>query len=188
MTTFVTHTIETAPEESKPILKEVTTKYGFVPNSLAIMAEAPTLLESYMMLNNVFDKTNLNEAERQVILMTNSSQNGCTYCMAAHTSISQMAKVPDNVIESLRTNTPIKDSKLEALHTFAIIINETRGWPSQEQVSAFLAAGYTKQTILEVIVGTSIKVLSNYTNHVAETKIDDAFASNAWTENKTSAK
>ena len=120
--------------------------------------------------------------------MTNSSQNGCTYCMAAHTSISQMAKVPDNIIESLRTNTPIKDSKLEALHTFAIIINETRGWPSQEQVSVFLAAGYTKQTILEVIVGTSIKVLSNYTNHVAETKIDDAFASNAWTENKTSVK
>ena len=107
--------------------------------------------------------------------------------MAAHTTISQMAKVPADVIEALRNNTPIADPKLEALRTFAAIINEARGWPSEAQVEAFLAAGYTRQTVLEVILGTSLKVMSNYTNHVAETKVDDAFAPNTWSSAETAA-
>ena len=101
--------------------------------------------------------------------------------MAAHTTISQMAKVPSDVIDALRDDTPIADPKLEALRIFAGVVNETRGWPEQEQTDAFLTAGYTEQAVLEVILGTSLKVMSNYTNHIAHTKVDDAFAPNAWT-------
>lgn len=187
MTDFKTHTIETAPDASKPLLQGAKNAYSFVPNLLGTMAEAPALLEGYMTLAGIFDKTDLSETERQIILMTNNRLNGCTYCMAAHTTISQMAKVPADVIEALRNNTPIADPKLEALRTFAAVINETRGWPSETQVEAFLAAGYTRQTVLEVILGTSLKVMSNYTNHVAETKVDDAFAPNTWSSAETAA-
>ncbi len=180
MTDFKTHTVETAPSPSKPFLEGARNAYGFVPNLLGTMAEAPALLEGYMALAGIFDKTDLSETERQIILMTNNRLNGCVYCMAAHTTISQMAKVPADIIEALRAGTPIADPKLEALRVFAGVINETRGWPSDSQVEAFLAAGYTRQTVLEVILGTSLKVMSNYTNHVAETQVDDAFAPNAW--------
>ena len=101
--------------------------------------------------------------------------------MAAHTTISQMAKVPADVIEALRAGTPIADAKLEALRQFAIVINETRGWPPEDAVNAFLSAGYSKQAILEVILGTALKVMSNYTNHIAETSLDKPFAPNVWT-------
>ncbi len=181
MTDFTTHTINSAPEAAKPTLEGVNSAFGFVPNLLATMAEAPALLEGYTTLAKIFDKTSLSETERQIILMTNNRLNGCTYCMAAHTTLSQMAGVPADVIDALRGNTPIADAKLEALRTFAAVINETRGWPSDAQIEAFLAAGYTRQTVLEVILGTSLKVLSNYTNHVASTEIDAAFAANAWT-------
>ena len=77
--------------------------------------------------------------------------------------------------------------KLEALRTFAVIIHETHGRPTEEQVEAFLAAGYTKQTVLEVIVGTSLKVLSNYTTPIVEPKLDDAFAPMAWSKDMASA-
>lgn len=187
MTNFQAHTVETAPETSKPFLEGARNAYGFVPNLLGTMAEAPALLEGYMTLAGVFDKTNLSETERQIILMTNNRLNGCTYCMAAHTTISQMANVPADIVEALRSNTPIEDPKLEALRVFAGVINETRGWPSDQQVEAFLAAGYTRQTVLEVILGTSLKVMSNYTNHVAETQVDDAFARNAWTQDHAQA-
>jgi uncharacterized peroxidase-related enzyme len=180
MTDFATHTIETAPEASKPLLEGAKGTFGFIPNLLGTMAEAPAMLEGYMTLAGIFDKTDLSETERQIILMTNNRLNGCTYCMAAHTSISQGAGVPADVIEALRTNTPIADAKLEALRTFAAAINESRGWPTDAQVEAFLSAGYTKQAIIEVILGTALKVMSNYTNHVAETTVDAAFAPNAW--------
>ena len=147
----------------------------------ATMAEAPALLEGYTALSGILQKTDLNETERQIVLMTNNRLNGCEYCMSAHTAISHMSGVAADVIDALRTNTPIKDAKLEALRSFSAVINETRGWPKAPDVEAFLNAGYTRQNILEVILGTALKVMSNYTNHIAQTKLDDAFKPVAWT-------
>ena len=91
------------------------------------MAEAPALLEGYQTLAGIFDKSDLNATERQVVLMTNNVLNGCSYCMAAHTTIAKGQKVPDDVITALRDGTPIADTKLEALRQFAAKVNETRG-------------------------------------------------------------
>lgn len=180
MTSFTTHTIETAPEGAQPFLYAAKRAYGFIPNLLGTMAEAPAILEGYMTLAGIFDKSGLSETERQIILMTNNRLNGCSYCMAAHTSIAQGAGVPADVIKALRTNRPIADARLEALRRFAAVINETRGWPGPSDIEPFLAAGYTRQNILEVILGTAVKVMSNYTNHVAATELDAAFSPNAW--------
>lgn len=181
MSSFPHHSIESAPAAAKPILESAKRALGFVPNLYAGMAEAPAILEGYTTLSGIFDKSDLTATERQIILMTNNRLNGCVYCMAAHTTIAQGAGVPDDVIESLREGTPIADSKLEALRRFAEVINETRGWPTDADLDAFFAAGYTHQSVLEVILGTSLKVLSNYTNHVAQTPLDKAFEPNAWT-------
>ena len=74
----------------------------------------------------------------------------------------------------------IKDKKLEALRTFAIAVNEKRGWPGDSDIEALLSAGYTRQTVLEVVLGTSLKVMSNYTNHITQTPLDDVFVANEW--------
>lgn len=180
MTQFTRHSIETAPTNSQPIIEGIKKTMGFLPNLLATMAESPAMLESYMTLARIFDKTNLSETERQIILMTNNRLNGCIYCMAAHTTISQMKGVPEGVVTALRENTPIADARLEALRVFAEVINTSRGWPEESDIQAFLAAGYSEEHVLDVILGTSLKVLSNYTNHVAATPLDEAFAKNEW--------
>jgi AhpD family alkylhydroperoxidase len=180
MTKFETYTIDNAPNASKPLMETARGAYGFVPNLLGTMAESPALLEGYMTLAGIFDQGILSETERQIILMTNNRLNGCHYCMAAHTAISKMAGVSNEVIESLRNDTPIEDPKLEALRTFASVINEKRGWPDESEINEFLDAGYNREAVLEVILGTSLKLMSNYTNHIAETKLDDAFAVESW--------
>ncbi len=181
MTTFVTHTTESAPAESRQLLTGAKRAFGFIPNLLGTMAEAPVLLEGYLSLAGIFDKSSFSETERQIVLMTNNRLNGCTYCMSAHTAMSKMGGVPEDVIQSLRSGTPIADSRLEALRQFAMVINTKRGWPDQDDIDAFFDAGYTKQNLLEVILGTSLKVMSNYTNNIAETELDDAFKPFAWT-------
>ena len=180
MATFKTHSIESAPDHAKPLLQAAQKAYGFVPNLLGNMASSPALLEGYMTLAGIFNKTNLTETERQIILMTNNRLNGCQYCMAAHTTIAKSKGVSTDVLEALRHDTPITDAKLEALRQFSIVVNKKRGQPSATQVSAFLAAGYTVQTVLDVILGTSLKVMSNYTNHITQTKLDAPFQANAW--------
>ena len=181
MSRFPIHPAESAPE-AKPLIEGAQKAFGFVPNLLGIMAAAPALLEGYMTLASIFDKTDLSPTERQIVLMVNNRLNGCTYCMAAHTAIASSQGVSDEVIEALRNGSELADPKLEALRTFAIRINETRGWPDQQDIDALLSAGYTQRTVLEVILGTSLKVMSNYTNHIAGTPLDSAFKAVEWTD------
>ncbi len=180
MTDFTVHTPETAPAAARPTLEAVKNAYGFLPNLFGVFAESPAIAEAYASLSAIFDKTDLTPTERQIILMSNNRLNECTYCMAAHTTISQMQGVKADVIGSLRSGGSIADPKLEALRAFAVRVHETRGFVSEDEIDAFLAAGYTKGNILDVILGASFKTLSNYTNHVADTPLDDAFKANAW--------
>ena len=180
MTSFQIHTADTAPE-AKGLIEGAQQAFGFLPNLLGIMAEAPALLEGYMTLAGIFDKSDLSATERQIVLMVNNRLNGCTYCMAAHTGISKAQGVADDVIDALRQGTRLADPKLEALRVFAVKVNESRGWPEQGDIDTLLAAGYTKRTVLEVILGTAVKVMSNYTNHIASTPLDDAFSAVEWT-------
>ncbi len=40
---------------------------------------------------------------------------------------------------------------------------------------------FTKQNILEVILGVAVKVISNYTNHIAATPTDAFMKDTLWT-------
>lgn len=182
MLDYKPHTTESAPAASKPTLEAIKSKIGFVPNLMANMAESPVMVESYLTMMALFDKTSLSPTEREVVLMTNNRLNGCTYCMAAHSTVAKMSGVDEDVIRALRSGGPIDDPKLEALRNFAIIMHQTRGHPTEAQVITFLEAGYTKEAVLDVIVGTSLKVLSNYTTPIVEPALDDAFKPMTWSE------
>ncbi|MEL6416057.1 MAG: carboxymuconolactone decarboxylase family protein [Pseudomonadota bacterium] len=180
MTQFAPHTIDSAPTQSKPILEGMQKALGFVPNLYGIFAESPSLLEAYSTLSGLMEKSAFSATEAQIVLMTNNRLNGCDYCMAAHTVISEGAGIDSDIIEALRDGSALEDAKLEALRQFAIVVNESRGWPTEAQLQAFYAAGYTAQSVLNVILATALKVLSNYTNHIAKTPLDAAFQPAAW--------
>jgi uncharacterized peroxidase-related enzyme len=174
------HTSKTAPEVAKATLNNVEKTMGFVPNLIGVMAEAPALAKAYTALSAIFEETSFTATERQTVLMTVNHYNDCAYCMAAHSTIAEMKNVPSDVIEALRNDTPINDSKLEALRHFTINIIETRGWPTEDHTKAFFAAGYDQSQVLEVVLGIGWKTLSNYTNHIASTPLDQAFSPAAW--------
>ena len=178
--TYKLHTEDTAPEGSKEVLGQVKQKYGFIPNAFGVMAEAPAVVKSYVALAQFLGETSLTETERQIVLLTTSFANGCDYCMAAHSTVAQMQKVPSDIIDALRNNTPIGDKKLEALRRFTFEVTEKRGYPSETVLRDFLASGYTQTQILEVVLGVSFKTLSNYTNHLAKTPLDEAFKKAEW--------
>jgi uncharacterized peroxidase-related enzyme len=162
MEDFKVHTVETAPEGSKEILDCAQKSLGFIPNLYGIMAEAPTALKAYNGLSGNFEKSSFTATEKQIVLLATSYVNGCNYCMAVHSTIGQMYKVSQDVIDALRNNKPIADAKLEELRNFANAVVEKRGWVTQKEIDRFLSAGYSKGQLLEVIVGITQKTLSNY--------------------------
>ncbi len=181
MTTFTIHTADSAPAESKNPLKHVQQRYGQIPSLYGVLAEAPIAVEAYDTLGNLVMRSSFTPTERHVVWFTINAYHDCHYCMAAHTPLAKSETVPEDVIETARAVRPYEDPKLEALRVFTLKMVEDRGWASADDLDAFLAAGFTKQNVLEIVVVIAHKVLSNYTNHIVDTPVDDAFKQFTWT-------
>jgi len=180
MTTLKIHNIESAPEESKALLEKSQKGFGMIPGLHGVLASAPKTFEAYQTLHELFTQTSFNEEELTVVWQAINVEHACHYCVPAHTGIAKMMKVDDAITEALRNETPLADAKLEALRTMTLTITRNRGHVSQEDLDTFYAAGYGEQQVLEIILGLSQKVISNYTNHIANTPVDAPFQSFAW--------
>lgn len=172
---YTVHDKQSAPQEANPLLDKAEQNYGFVPNLLGVMAESPALLEAYMTISQIFEKTDFTATEKQTVLLAVSEHNECGYCKAAHSAIASMQEVPQPVIQSVVEGRPIDDPRLEALRKFTRTVVATRGNPEQGDIDAFFEAGYSRRHLLDVLVGVGMKTMSNYTNHIAETPVDEQF-------------
>jgi AhpD family alkylhydroperoxidase len=182
MTTFTIHTPDSAPAESKERLEGFQQRRGLIPNLYGVLAEAPIALEAYETLGSLLMRSSFTPTERHVVWFTINAYHDCHYCMAAHTFLAKGEKVPEDVIATARAVGFYEDPKLEAIRVFTLSLVENRGWASPEDLEAFLAAGLTKQNVLEIVVVIAHKVLSNYTNHLVSTPVDDAFKRFTWTK------
>ena len=181
MANFTLHTPETAPEGARDFIAGVEKKMGFVPSLYAVFAENPAVLGAYTQLSDQLAKSGLTPLEQQVVTITASVENECHFCVAAHTTISEAQGLDLTVIDAVREDRPIADPKLEALRVFTKKVVIDRGFVSDTDVDAFLTAGYERAAVLAVILGGAMKVITNYTNHVAETPVNEAFQKHAWT-------
>jgi uncharacterized peroxidase-related enzyme len=165
---FRLHSLATAPEASRKDLEQVKQKFGRIPNFFAVAAESPAAVNAYLSLSNIFRTTGLTPAEQQIVILAASVGNKCEYCVAAHSKGAKAAGVPDDVITAVVNRRSLADEKLEALRKIVSELVEKRGWLSDADVQSFFAHGYTRAQLLDVMVGISMKTLSNYINHLTD--------------------
>ncbi len=180
MNEFKLHTIETAPDDSKPLLEDSVKAFGMIPNLHATMAEAPGLLEGYKVLHGLFQNSSFNADELTVVWQTINVEHECHYCVPAHTFIANSMNVDPALTEALRNRTAMPNEKLQVLHDTTLAMVRSRGRLTEAETEAFYAAGYENRQLLEIILGLSQKVMSNYVNHVAKTPVDPPFEKFAW--------
>ena len=186
MTDFKIFDLNDAPEKSRPLLEGSKKAFGMIPNLHGVMAAAPGLLEGYQKLHQLAQETSFNKEELTVVWQTLNVEHSCHYCVPAHTGIAHSMKVDNEIIEALRNETPLADAKLEALRTFTLKLARNRGNVEDQAVATFLEAGFEQHHVLEIVLILAQKVMSNYTNHLANTPIDKPFQKFAW-EKKTVA-
>ncbi|MFA7553343.1 MAG: carboxymuconolactone decarboxylase family protein [Spongiibacteraceae bacterium] len=183
MSTMTIHTLDSAPEASKSSLAGSVKAFGMLPNLHGVLASAPGLLEAYKMLHDLFVDSSFDAEELTVVWQTINVENGCTYCVPAHTGIAHSMKVDPALTEALRNSNPMPTTKLQALHDTTLSIVRNRGHITDDEIATFYAAGYGERQLLEIILGLSQKVISNYTNHIAKTPVDKPFQQFAWQVN-----
>jgi uncharacterized peroxidase-related enzyme len=171
-----------ASETQKELLTITRKEYKMIPNMYRAMANQPALLKSYMDAYKGFrTQSNFSSLEQEIVFLTISVENNCSYCMAAHSIIADLvSKVPPNITDAIRTGAEIPDAKFKSLQDFTSIMLNKRGNPSEEDVRLFFENGYNEKHILDIILAISIKTISNYTNHIFHTEIDSAFKIREW--------
>ena len=180
MTTLKVNTIETAPEGSKELLEASVKNFGMLPGLHGVLSTSPQTYKAYVKLHELFSNSSFNAEELTVVWQTINVENECHYCVPAHTGIAHMMKVDASLTEALRNNTPLNNEKLQALQDMTLKIVRNRGHVSENDLQDFYNAGYGEQQVLEIILGLAQKTISNYTNHIANTPVDEPFQKFAW--------
>jgi len=174
--------IDTAEPAAKAVLEKALAALGFIPNMYAGMVNSPGLLDTYLHGYALFrSESGFSPQEQEVVFLTISHENACTYCVAAHSTLADMKMgVPAEVTDAIRDGGEIPDAKLAALSRFTRTMVQSRGNPVDGDMRAFTDAGYSERHALEVILAIAVKTISNYSNHLFHTEVDEMFAGRRW--------
>lgn len=180
MTNFPVHTIETAPERSKPALQQLQSAFGMIPNIAGAMATSPVLINSLVALFGNVHGGSFTEAQVQTVLLTDAVTNGCSWAVAFHTALALREGIDPADVQAIRDGRLPKDGKLAALSALARTMIEKRGRLDNEDINRFLAAGFGKDQLLEVIAAVAASTITNYTGSITKPPLEAPFHEHAW--------
>jgi uncharacterized peroxidase-related enzyme len=162
---------ENADERIQKTFDGLKSKFGQVLNIFRGMANSPVTLNAYLKLDELIAGGSFSPVEQDIVRITVSQYNGCSYCLAAHTAGLLSKKVSKEEILQIRRGKP-SDPKHAALVAFTLRTIETKGFVSDGDLEDFKRAGFTNVHAAEISVIIAQKTLSNYFNHINDTELD----------------
>jgi hypothetical protein len=69
----------------------------------------------------------------------------------------------------------VADAKFNSLIEITRQLVVARAMPRGPQIDRFIAAGHSKDQLLEVLIGVGLRTISNYLDHVSPVEVDDQF-------------
>ncbi len=163
-------TAEAAPPV-KATLESVKTKLGMVPNLHATFARSPAALRAYLNFSDAMASGRLSAAQREIVALAVGQANACQYCLSAHTMIGKSVGLTESQIRDARDGHSV-DALDNAIATLASQIVQEQGNLADDAIVAARNAGLDDELILEVLANVVLNILTNYTNHIAQTDID----------------
>lgn len=180
MKRFESFATDDTPKGSASMVESIESKNGFVPNIIEGIKQSPQLLKSYTELSENFEKSSLSPEEQQIVLLTVSRYNECEYCTSVHSMAAERTGLDWDTIEKIRNRKKLQNERYEALRTFTERVVKDTGHVPHDAFTQFKSVGFDERNALDVIVGVTLKTLTNTTNHLIETPLDEQFRKRAW--------
>jgi alkylhydroperoxidase family enzyme len=180
MTSFPVYTPESAPERSKPALQQLQATFGMIPNIAGAMATSPVLINSLVALFGNVHGGSFTEAQVQIVLLTDAVTNGSTWAVAFHTALALKEGIDPADVHAIRNGRLPKDRKFSALSGLAKTMIGKRGRLDDEDINRFLATGFGKDHLLEVIAAVAASTITNYTGSITKPPLEAPFQEHAW--------
>jgi AhpD family alkylhydroperoxidase len=153
-----------ATPAQRQILDETRARFGMVPPAVARLARSPEMFRAFQAGTNAFDQTSLTPIEREVVILVLARDIGCDVCTAMHTALIARLGAREVAVE-IAAGVP-DEPRLAALARFTASMLEHRGDPEPGVWDAFLAAGFTHEQALEIVIGIGIYTMSTYANRL----------------------
>lgn len=180
MTTYQVQTLETAPEKSRGAMQRLKSSAGMIPNLAAMMSTSPTLIEAFVTLREIYQAGTLDAKEREALGLANAIENGCEWCVAFHSFVALKVGVDGDTVQDLRAGREPGDARLRALTSLTQRLIATRGKLARGDLDAFVAAGFSKDQALEVVVGLAVSILANYAGNFVHPELEAPFRDQLW--------
>jgi uncharacterized peroxidase-related enzyme len=151
---------DTATGKAKQLLDGVQSSRGHVPIILRVMAQSPAVLRGHLDLSRALAGGALPLETRERIALAVADDNGCAYCMSAHTRMSRDAGLSEaDIRDSRRATSP--DPRIEAALVFAREVNRTHGRIDGGAVEAVRAAGWSDEEVVEIVAHVALNIFRN---------------------------
>ena len=160
-----------AEPKAKLLLDGVQKKLGVTPNMMRVLAVNAPVLGVYLNFSGVLASGILGAKVHEQIALAVAEQNGCDYCLAAHSLLGKGAGLSPADIVSARAG-EATDPRAQAALEFARKLVASRGAVSPEDIAAARATSLGDAEIVEIIAAVALNIFTNYVNIAARTEID----------------
>lgn len=164
-------TPDVATDDVRDLLQKTTAQLGRLPNLYAAMANAPAALSGYLAFRAELVRGVLPQRLREQIALLVAEENGCVYCVSAHTFRGQKLGIDADELLANR-HAASKDPKTAAALAFARSLLIEKGKISDTLLANTRAAGWDDRALGEIAAHVALNVFSNLFNHLAEPPLD----------------
>src|SRR5262245_26522986 len=114
------------------------------------MANSPAALDGYLSMRAALVKGTLSEKLRERLALLTAQDNGCDYCVAAHSFRGAKVGLTADELKATR-RAEAEDPKIAAALHFAHVLIEARGQVKPSALEAVRAAGWSNEEIGEIV-------------------------------------
>src|SRR5262249_17388129 len=114
----------TGSGEAKELLDGIQAAFGMTPNSFRAMANRPAVLKGWIELSGALGPALARKLGEQIAIAI-AEQNGCAYCLSAHTAVAGLLGIDAHEIDDNRSGDS-GDERVAAALGVALTVNAKR--------------------------------------------------------------
>ncbi len=173
--------LNTLPDDIKEKILAVQEKAGFIPNVFLVLAHRPEEFRAFFAYHDALmnKESNLSQADREMIIVATSSDNGCQYCVVAHGAVLRIRAKNSLIADQIATNYRKADisPREMAMLDFALKVSNNAQSTDDEDFEKLQGHGFTEEDIWDIAAITALFGLSNRMANFTSMRPNDEFYS-----------
>ena len=167
------------PEDIQQLIQTIQEKSGFIPNVFLALAHRPAELRAFMAYHDALMKRdgNLTQAEKEMIIVATSNDNGCQYCVIAHGAILRVRAKNPLIADQVAVNYRKADltDRQKAMLDFALKISNDSRSVSDDDFDLLRSHGLEDEDIWDIAGITAFFGMSNRMANFTSMRPNDEF-------------